>query len=176
MLVRYAFAEMAVVYDEPKEGAAAIRISRSLVKGRWWGMLGRWIVSFLVPVMIIMIIGYIFSLAFKGPLVNAQGILPEKIAEERIKAPTKPDTEWNYNQEDFTNTDFEKLLSESEVPYNLYGQKDSGLSLYSYRSPFTPRYFAFLGAVVILSVLIAPYYLVAAGLMYTSAKQNQIKE
>jgi hypothetical protein len=42
---------MAVVYDEPKEGAAAIRISKSLVKGRWWGMLIRWFFAYLVPVL-----------------------------------------------------------------------------------------------------------------------------
>lgn len=180
MLVRYAFAEMVVVYDEPKEGAAAIRMSRAMVAGHWWGMLGRWIVVYIIPVIVIMIIAYLFSLAFKGPLVNAQGIQADRVmpvdVSEEVAAPPLGEDYYNLDELNFDELDLEGFNDEDLT--NLmsdYPPYRRGMG-FGYSSPLTPRYFAFVGAAAVLSVLMTPYFLVAAALLYTSAKQNQIKK
>jgi hypothetical protein len=42
--------------------------------------------------------------------------------------------------------------------------------------PVSPRFIAFFGSLSILSILLAPYFTVVAGLLYTSAKANQMKK
>lgn len=164
MLVTYAFAETAVVYDEPKEGAAAIRMSKDLVFGRWWGMLGRWLVAYLLPIAVISIVAYFFSLSFKGSMVSAA---TEKTAApvvvDRVDAPPYEMGELDsvYGDDFYNLTGYRNLTDEAALRRKL---------------TISPRFYAFLGSFSILSILLAPYFAVVAGLLYTSAKANQIKK
>ncbi len=160
MLVTYAFAETAVVYDEPKEGAAAIRISKDLVFGRWWRMLGRWLVAYLLPIVIISIIAYFFSLSFKGSIVSAATEQRVPMVVSTSDVPPYDLNDFNLNDDDFS--EFESFMNSRQ-------SLDKKLTI-------SPRFIAFFGSLSILSILLTPYFTVVGGLLYTSAKANQIKK
>jgi hypothetical protein len=104
MLVTYAFAETAVVYDEPKEGAAAIRLSKDLALGRWWRMLGRWLAAYLLPIIVTSVIAYLFSLSFKGSMVAAA-------TEKRVPMVITDELPYQINTTDFNDEDFSSFDS-----------------------------------------------------------------
>jgi hypothetical protein len=158
MLVTYAFAETAVVYDEPKEGAAAIRLSKDLALGRWWRMLGRWLAAYLLPIIVTSVIAYLFSLSFKGSMVAAA-------TEKRVPMVITDELPYQINTTDFNDEDFSSFDS-------YFSTKTS----FDKKIPVSPRFIAFFGSLSILSILLAPYFTVVAGLLYTSAKANQMKK
>jgi hypothetical protein len=160
LLVTYAFAETAVVYDEPKEGAAAIRMSKDLVFGRWWRMLGRWLAAYLLPILVVSIIAYLFSLSFKGSIVSAATEQSVPMVASDSDIPPYDLNDFNLNDDDFSQFD---------------SYMNSRQSLHRKLS-ISPRFVAYFGSFSILSVLLAPYFTVVAGLLYTSAKANQMKK
>lgn len=168
MLVAYAFAETAVVYDEPKEGAAAIRLSRSLNFGRWWGMLGRWIVAYVLPIIAIALVATLLSLPFKGSHARAA-------SEQRVPL-TSQTGEYNYDSGDVPPSESGEFNALGNDYSNFDYKYPSKNFFASSASPITPRYIAFIVIFSILSLLISPYFLIVAGVLYTSAKANQIKK
>ncbi len=158
MLVTYAFAETAVVYDEPKEGAAAIRLSKDLALGRWWRMLGRWLAAYLLPILVISVIAYLSSLSFKGSIVSAA-------TEQRVPVVLDEGLLYDITGSDFNGDDFSGFDSYMNSRQSL--RKELSIS---------PRFIAYFGSFSILSILLAPYFTVVAGLLYTSAKANQMKK
>jgi hypothetical protein len=158
MLVTYAFAETAVVYDEPKEGAAAIRLSKDLALGRWWRMLGRWLAAYLLPIVAVSIIAYLLSLPFKGSVVSAA-------TEQRVPVVLDEELPYDISGSDFNSEDFSNFGSYMNSRQSL--RKELSIS---------PRFIAYFGSFSILNILLAPYFTVVAGLLYTSAKANQMKK
>lgn len=64
--VWFCFARMVSVFEEPKEGAAALRMSKTMVAGRGWSIFWRWFASYFVAILALGIISYVISLAFPG--------------------------------------------------------------------------------------------------------------
>lgn len=60
----FCFARMVTVFEEPKEGAAALRASKAMVAGRGWGILWRWFASYGVAIIALALVSYLISLAF----------------------------------------------------------------------------------------------------------------
>jgi hypothetical protein len=72
LTVWFSFAKLVSIYEPNKEGAAAIRASKVMVAGRWWGILWRWIAPYVVLYLFIMVFSWVLSLPFQGLSVSAQ--------------------------------------------------------------------------------------------------------
>jgi hypothetical protein len=162
LAVRYAFAVMATVYDEPKEGAAAIRLSKDMVRGRWWGMLGRWLLTYVLFIVVLLFVSWLVSLPFSAKPVQAQST-------EQLNTGSYTENPYHADTYDAMPIMNDTYDLDSSFDYNPYSKFEMGVS-----EIVTPRFIAYEIALIVLSILFSPLLIVYGALLYKSAKENPV--